>query len=327
VWTNPKDNCNSTSLSSLRTTYHQLTKSSLKIILIWVLVLTTTNILAGCATIRYGGAPEPSFDVDKDLEQLAKQFEPGEAISEFYKAPSVAARNKFITGRVTMMNIRYIQFIRGLTTDKQLLDTATAMLTLGLNIAGASIPAASTKTVLAAIAAGVGGSKEVVDKNYYFDKTIPALVSQMNAERKKALIPLLIGAKTTSLDDYGFEQAVTDLNDYFLAGTFTGAIQGIQVDSAAKAQRQDDIIATLTPLTAEHVANKQALTKAIATLGAQDLQKIKQAITTLDRTVTPSDDLNTAKEQLQSYVRGARTPTRIEEVSKAFKEANINVEH
>lgn len=290
-----------------------------------MLAVATACLIAGCSTVRYGGAPEPSFNVERDLEQLAKEFEPGDSIRDFYANPTLDARNKFITGRLTMMNIRYIQFIRQLTSDRQLLDTAGAMLILGMNIAGASVAAASTKTVLAAISAGVAGSKEAIDKNYFFDKTIPALIGQMNAERKKALIPLLVGLKSP-LEEYPFAQAVTDLHEYYASGTFTGAIQAIQADAAVKEQRQDQIIATLTPVTAENVASKQALTKAIGALGAADLPKIQKAIQILDPKVTPPTDPNAAKAQLQSYVRGARTPARINEVAKAFEGANIPVE-
>lgn len=206
-----------------------------------MLAVAMAGLIAGCSTIRYGGAPEPSFDVNKDLEQLAKQFEPADSISKFYnnKNPTVDDRNEFITGRITMMNIRYIQFVRQLTTDQQLLDTAAAMLVLGMNIAGASFAAAGTKTVLAAVSAGLTGSKEAIDKNYFFDKTIPALVGQMNADRKKALIPLLAGANTTTLKEYSFAQAVTDLHNYYFAGTFAGAIQSIQADAAIKESKAD----------------------------------------------------------------------------------------
>ena len=154
----------------------------------FIVAIVIASLAGGCSTVWYGGAPEPSFDVNKDLERLAQQFEPGDSIAEFYKTPSVALRNKFTTGRVTMMNIRYIQFVRQLTAERQSLDSAVAMLTLGLNLAGTSAASAGTKTILAAIAAGVTGSKEVIDKNYFFEKTIPALVAQMNADRKKALI-------------------------------------------------------------------------------------------------------------------------------------------
>ena len=287
--------------------------------------LLLAGLLAGCASLRYGGAPEPSFNADEDLEQLAKIFQPADSISQFYANPTLTGRNMFITGRLTMMNIRYIQFVRQLTTDQQLLDTAGAMLTLGLNLAGTAVGAANTKTILHAIAAGVTGTKEVIDKNYYFDKTIPALVGQMNAERKKALVPILVGLRA-DLDDYPFAQAVTDLHNYYFAGTFAGAIQGIQVDAAEKEQRQDDIIAKLTPLTVEQVADKAALTRAIGALEPADLPKIQNAIKSLDSKVTPAADLEGAKNQLQGYVRGARTPARISEVADAFKSADITVQ-
>jgi hypothetical protein len=305
-----------------------------------MLAVAMAGLIAGCSAIRYGGAPEPSFDVDKDLEQLAKQFEPAASISEFYKVQDSEkdeikvenARNKFITGRITMMNIRYIQFVRSLTSEKELLDTAVALLTLGLNIAGASVAASSTKTVLAAISAGVIGSKEAIEKNYFFDKTIPALVSQMNAERKKALVPLLIGSKHT-MADYPFAYAVTDLNDYYFAGTFAGAIQGIQVDAAAKEQQQDAIIATLTPITKEGVIKKQTLTESINALGEKDLPKITNAIKALSVNKTKIiplydkdeklDPFNAAKNQLQGYVRGAKSELQIDEVTRAFRDAGI----
>jgi len=203
-----------------------------------ITAIVIAGLVGGCSTARYGGAPEPSFDVNKDLERLAQQFEPGDSITEFYKTPNVALRNKFITGRITLMNIRYIQFVRQLTVERQLLDSAVAMLSLGLNLAGASVAASGTKTILAAVAAGVTGSKEVIDKNYFFEKTIPALVAQMNADRKKALIPLLEGMRGTP-DEYSFAQAVTDLHNYYFAGTFTGAIQTIQADAGTKESKAD----------------------------------------------------------------------------------------
>jgi len=290
-----------------------------------MLAVATAGLIAGCSTLRYGGAPEPSFNVDKDLEQLAKEFEPADSISDFYKNPSVVARNKFVTGRMTMMNIRYIQFIRSLTSEKELLDTAAALLTLSLNIAGASIAAASTKTVLAAISAGVIGSKEAVEKNYFFDKTIPALVAQMNAERKKALFPLLSGIRTKSLDEYPFAQAVTDLNEYYFAGTFAGAIQGIQVDAAVKEAAADRKIATLNPITEEQVATVGQLTDAIGKLLDSDLPKIQKAITTIDKNTKPSNDFEGAKEQLQAFVRDAATnPEKLPNVTNGFKQAGIN---
>jgi hypothetical protein len=286
-------------------------------------VAAVVSLLAGCATMRYGGAPEPSFSVKTDLEQLTQQFGLSTSINDYYISPSQAARNKFIVGRLTLMNLRYLQFICNLTSERQLLDSATAITLVGLGLAGSTVPLAQTKTILSAIAAGVAGSKEAIDKNYYFEKTIPALVAQMNAERKKTLVPLMAGMRS-SLEDYPFEQAICDLHDYYNAGTFSGAIQGIQVEAAGMEQKQDKIIASLTPLPQGQIDTKKRLTEAIGRLTNQtDMGKIKKAIEILDPSVTPPEDLEKAKIVLQAYVRGARTSARIAEVTSAFEQSGI----
>lgn len=290
-----------------------------------VVVVLLASALSGCATIGRGGAPEPSFDIDKDLEQLAKQFGHADAIASFYAAPSVDARNRFISGRLTMMNIRYIQFIRSSTADKQLLDSAAQMLTLGLSLAGATVPGAATKTLLAVAAAGVTGSKEIVDKNYYYEKTIPALIAQMNAERRKALVPLLSGM-THSLSTYTFEQAIDDLHTYYFAGTFIGAINAIQADAGAKERAQDEVIARLTPVSVADVATKRGLTAVIGRLQAGDLSKIQAAIKAIDPDATPATTLAGAKDQLQDQVRGARSPAEITRVARGFTSAGLPTE-
>jgi len=288
----------------------------------YAIAVVVLSLLMGCSSMRYGGAPEPSFDLDRDLEQLAEQFKPADSIKEFYKNPTKDSRDDFITGRITMMNIRYIQFIRQVTADRQLLDSAADMLTLGLSIGGASFGTAATKTILAAVAAGIGGSKQIVDKNYYFDKTLPALVGQMNAERKNALIPILQGMKN-ELTEYPFGQAVTDLYNYYHAGTFAGAIQAIQADAATKEQEKDREIRKITPLAPETRKIKRALTLAVGTLKQADLEKIKTVVRGTPG-VTPANDFSSALNQLQDIIRNAK-PEDIPNIKDRFEEAGIPV--
>ena len=286
-------------------------------------LLLLLTLLMGCESVRYGGAPAPSFDIDKDLKELAKKYGEDISIEKFYQNPTKEARNEFITGRLVMMNIRYIQFVRKSTSDKQLLDSATDILVLSLNIAGAAVSAAGTKTVLAAIAAGVTGSKVVIDKNFYYEKTVPALVGAMNASRKQKLAAILEGM-TKDLDEYNFAQAVTDLHEYYFAGTFLGAIQAIQTDSGAKEQVQDakiDVIrAKLSRVEPEIVITKGSLTDAIGKLKPEDLDKIKAALKLLDGDAYQEPaNFEDARTRLQAHVREARTPERISEVAAALK--------
>lgn len=232
-----------------------------------VLVGLLLTLSCGCQSIRNGGAPDLSFDIDKDLEQLAKHFGEADSINQFYLAATngapdefvEAARHKFIAGRLVMMNIRYIQFIRKTTSEKQLLDSAADILALSLNLAGASVGSSSAKTVLAGIAAGVTGSKVVIDKNFYYEKSVPALIAAMNAQRKQALIPILEGDRL-GIEDYPLDQAVTDLHNYYFAGTFLGALQAIQADAGVKEAKAQVAIAKITE---SDVARTRALTEAV----------------------------------------------------------------
>lgn len=304
---------------------------------VWLIVICALALCAaGCNSSHYGGAPEQSFDVAEDLEQLAEYFGDADSIEDYHEAKKAGAsadelkslRNRFISGRLTMMNIRYIQFIRHTTSDKQLLDSAAEITGIGLNIAGVSFASAATKTALAGAAAGVSGSKATIDKNYYFEKTIPALIAAMNAQRKAALVPILRGTQK-EVTEYPFEQGVVDLHNYYFAGTFIGAIQVIQADAGVKERQKDrDIkIAKIGPMTKKDVDLKASLTKAIGGLAEADLEKVKLALSMLDASGAKApEDFAEARVRLQDHVRSARDAQRIEDVAKVFGEAGINYE-
>ncbi|HZZ42739.1 MAG TPA: hypothetical protein VFE58_07360 [Tepidisphaeraceae bacterium] len=288
-------------------------------------------ILTGCSTAEFGGAPPPSFDVDKDLAQLSKQFDEPNAIPSFYANPSVDARNKFIGGRLTLMNIRYIQFIRHVTNDRQALESATDILVIGLNVAGAATGGATEKTVLSAISAGILGSKAVIEKEYFYEKTMPALIAAMNAQRKAALVPILQGSKTNSLQDYPFEQAVSDLNDYYLAGTLLGAVQAIEADAGKKETDQNAALEDIRLSPAYEATTEQLrrqLTVAIGKLAAADLAKAQTAVAALASVPTvfptPPADIDAAKLQLQAKVRNARKKSDADAIAQAFTAAGIS---
>lgn len=295
----------------------------------WALVLIAFlgAIGLGCQTVRYGGAPEPSFNVDKDLKDLAVHYSESVTIGEFYKQPSKERRNEFVSGRLVMMNIRYIQFVRTTTSEKQLLDSAVDILALSLNLAGASVGAAETKTILAAVAAGVTGSKTVVDKNFFYEKTVPALVAAMNAERKRVLATILEGI-AEPLDKYSFDKALTDLHDYYFAGTYLGAIQAIHTDAGKKETERNDAIndlkkrATLSSLSKEKIDLKGSMTDAVGKLKDEDLERANKVLGLLGER-DKAASLDDAKKKLQSYVREARETNTIDNVAAAFRNAQL----
>lgn len=213
--------------------------------------------MAGCGTLIEPGAPDQSFDVDEDIQALEEVFAEGMTIKDFYKKeidettkkvsfPNKTKENRdqFIATRLTLMNIQYIKFIRRFAAEKAQLDSAADILVEGLGLAGALVGAASTKAILAAISTGTSASRTSINKNFFHEQTVPVLITAMNATRKEALIPILEG-QSKSLDEYPFSRALSDLNFYYHAGTFIGALQEIQKDAGVQEQIADDKIEDL----------------------------------------------------------------------------------
>jgi len=235
-------------------------------ILIFTLIIP---VLSGCGTIRSGGAPDLSFDINTDLQQLSQEFQSSTNISNFYKTPTqdrLDARNRFIIGRLVQIDLRYLQYIKNLTSDKQQLDSATDMANLALNLAGTLVGSARAKTNLAASAAGLIGMTTIIDKNFYYEKSIDALVATMNAKRKEVLVTILTGLSTKTLDDYPFERAITDINQYYLAGTLNGAIQFINVQAATnedQSNKKIDVLYNLVIPTGQQISDIKTLTDSL----------------------------------------------------------------
>lgn len=290
-----------------------------------VLVLSIVSTLSGCASMRSGGAPDPSFNIDKDIQELTTKYSSASNIADFYASPTKEARDRFITGRLVLMDLQYLKFIRTLTSDKQQLDSATDIVNLTLNLAGTLVGGVQAKTNLAALGAGVSGSKTVIDKNYYYEKSINALVATMNAHRKEVVIKILEGLPH-SLDMYPLTQAVIDLNVYYLAGTLNGALQYVQADAGKLEAKSDETIKGIRIAhfyTKEEIDITKELTDAIGSAGF-DLKKAKKALKELgldDAKIPESHE--EAKALLKGYVRKANPGAEIKQVRDAFKNAGL----
>ncbi|MCX5890946.1 MAG: hypothetical protein NTY36_16085 [Deltaproteobacteria bacterium] len=297
------------------------------VVITGMVLATAISLLAGCATMRYAGAPEPSFNINDDIKELSLCFEGSTSITKFYGNPSEQARDEFIVGRLTLMNLRYLKFIRNLTSERQLLDSATAITAMGLGLAGSMVPLAQTTKILASVSAGVAGTKEVIDKNYYFEKTIPALVAQMNAERQKALTPILEGMQK-DIKQYPLGKAVVDLNNYYIAGTFAGAIQSIQVDAGKKEEEQKVVNRRLTMPTPEQKAAHTILKAYFAKKyleyhkdQVKEIDKLKKALKNLGKA---DADIPPDKEIIK-YLHGLWDATNDVEILNALKAASVSI--
>ena len=199
-----------------------------------VLFLGGALALGGCSTFATPGAPDRSFDIDDDIRQLEQHFSTAASIEGYYaSAQTKADRDKFVTGRLVLVDIHYIQFIKQFAINKALIDSAVDIATVGVDLATTLVGGAPTKAILGAVSGGLTSSKISIDKNFFQEKTVPVLVGEMNAQRVAARIPIIRGLRE-ELDVYSFELSVIDLQAYYEAGTFIGALQSIQKSSGVK---------------------------------------------------------------------------------------------
>lgn len=206
----------------------------------YFLLLSGLIAVAGCSTFNTPGAPDRSFDVNKDIRQLEAHFSTAASIEGYYASGQTKTdRNRFITGRLALTDIQYIQFIKRFSVNKALMDSAVDIATIGVDLAITLVGGASLKAILGAASAGLTSSKVSIDKNFFQEKTVPVLIGEMNAQRTAARIPIVKGMQR-AVDVYGFEQAVIELQSYYEAGTFIGALQSIQKDSGVKQAKFDN---------------------------------------------------------------------------------------
>ncbi|MBW7998479.1 MAG: hypothetical protein FVQ81_18285 [Candidatus Glassbacteria bacterium] len=136
--------------------------------------------LSSCGTFTNPGAPKQSFDIDKDIQELETVFSRSGSIAEYYAEFEKSAktdeqrkkgRDRFITGRLVLINIHYIEFIKQFAVSKAQLDSAIDIATIGVDLAITLVGAASTKAILGVVSAGMTSSKVSIDKNFFQQKT------------------------------------------------------------------------------------------------------------------------------------------------------------
>ena len=197
-----------------------------------VAALGAMLLLSGCAA-SFKGAPDRLYKVDEltALDPLyAKTIQ---ASASAASAAQIGVRNQFIEMRSAVIDHQYDLFRSDLYEQRVGANVGVDLTTLGLSGVGAATGSTHLKTGAAALAAFLIGGKASVDKNAYFDRTLPALLEQMDAARatvrKRILDSMLL-----DVGNYPLMQAASDLEAYYHAGTIPGAIAGITTTAATQ---------------------------------------------------------------------------------------------
>lgn len=190
------------------------------------------------------GFPNPSVDVQTRLAQMDVYL--GDTLIKQYNDPANAnnpierrrIRNDLINGRIAVIDVHFNDFLQSLHEEGVGLNVFADAIAIGLGAAGALV-SSGTSQILSGATAAVVGAKESVDKNAFFDQTMPALMAKMIAQRKSVLVRIREGLLNRTDAQYPLAQGLAELEEYYYAGTIPGAITGVVQSAGAEAARAD----------------------------------------------------------------------------------------
>lgn len=196
----------------------------------YALLLLASTCLGSCAALEgYENKPENK----ETIEQRRNTYYGSSADDAYYKAAASdrqAIRNDLVYGKMQVLEDDFLDFERSLNSAGNYISVGADLGALVLNGLGATTGTAATKSALSAASAGVIGAQGDVNKDLYYQKTLPALIAQMQANREKARL-VIVQNLAQSDTAYPLNSAEIDLKKLEEAGSLVNAVNTISQTS------------------------------------------------------------------------------------------------
>lgn len=292
------------------------------------LALISSVALSGCILDRDCiptgcGGPVRLFSVDQELAPIAAYTDYADVLGRYTAASSLdakkAIRNEFIFERIYAMDVYYTVYEESLTKESQSEGFWAAVTNAALTGTAALIPVAQTARILSGIAAGLTTADQAYNKQFLYSRAVQILQSQMRARRADIVSHIVIRA-SKSVIEYPLGMAMTDLEEYYRAGTLAAAFidlsEKIGTDASTNKRVKDVLKGGGDTVTAAQVRT---------TVGGS-VPKLNSPPLVRTRSTFVSDDAGAAltKYLYPNGVSASRDPAHAKVISDFLKERNIN---
>ena len=206
-----------------------------------------TLILAGC--VSTSGFPERPEPIKEKLESLqAAYFLPGSDVLAEYNGKAASDkqpyRDNVVHGRLLAIDMQYGLFKQAIYEEGVTTNLTIDTLGVVVGVAGAVVTGSDGSRVLSALSGGISGTGTAINKNLYYERTLPALLTLMDAKREEIRAEILTGLVLDHAA-YPLGRALTDLERYVQAGSIPGAISEVLAtagEAKSKAEAQISIV-------------------------------------------------------------------------------------
>jgi hypothetical protein len=204
--------------------------------------------LGGCQSLQ--GYPAP-LETPKQALDLVKADTQPAAVTAYAALTDPdqrrTRRDQIVRARLYAIDVNYDDFVRTVSGQQKAFAVGADLVSAGLTGAATLAKSAATKTHLTTYASAALGVRATVDKELFYSKTLPAVISQMDASRKVVLAKIAEGLAQPD-SNYSLVEALADLQDYYAAGTLNGALNQISKDAGAKSAVAQQKIENVTTI-------------------------------------------------------------------------------
>jgi hypothetical protein len=202
-------------------------------------------IISGCATFRFAPPPPPSYKVTYTPTNYSTD------VSIYNSADSedvrTRYRNKIVYSTAKEIDKNYAAFRNSFFSERAATETLLDIAQIGVTSAGTLAAGETIKTVLAAVATGVAGSRLSFNKNFFKEKSPDLLISRMDALRAKQWSQISLKLNNPNPNNsndnaYPLAAAERDLVAYYLAGSLQAAFTDIVAESGATQKEAENQI-------------------------------------------------------------------------------------
>jgi len=179
-------------------------------------------LLAGCTA--FSGYPDRVTSPAQDLAALQSTIDANQIVA-CLADETTTCRNRLISARTYAVDLQFTRFEQRLFEQTREAGFAATLATLGLNAAG-SFAGGDASQILSGIAGAVTGGRAAFEREVLAERTIVAIHTSMRANRTTVLARIRHGLQQP-VGDYPLGAGLSDVEEYYFAGTVLGALVGI----------------------------------------------------------------------------------------------------
>ena len=202
-----------------------------------LLALPVLASTAGCASFNGQATPVLS---PATVGAVAAAYPPQTALATFYGKPvdqRKAYRDEVIGAYLAAADLQFLTFRQDLSRQTKGTNVGFDLAILALT-GTASLTGKTVANGLSAGAAGLTGSRAAIAKELWFDKTLPALLTAMEARRTVVRTTIMTRMREPA-ESYSLAEALNDLMAYQAAASLDAAIETVTTAAGEKASAAD----------------------------------------------------------------------------------------